>query len=122
LRRRSKKPHISFASNSSESDTSILSRGIDAGSLPTWPRGGFRANSFVSLMTSPDTVEMRIPQRGATGTAIAVHDESRMFVPAKNLLDEAYFSEAFGAVSTFGLVTQHYDPPLTFGGELSFRS
>lgn len=48
-------------------------------------------------------------------------DRAQVALWGKNLLDVAYFSEAFGAVSTFGVVTQYYDPPVTFGGELSFR-
>ena len=48
-------------------------------------------------------------------------DRAQVAIWGKNLLDVAYFSEAFGAVSTFGVVTQYYDPPVTFGGELSFR-
>ena len=48
-------------------------------------------------------------------------DRAQVALWGKNLLDEAYFTEAFGAVSTFGVVTQFYDPPVTFGGELSYR-
>lgn len=48
-------------------------------------------------------------------------DQAQVAIWGQNLLDVAYFTEAFGAVSTFGVVTQYYDPPVTFGGELSYR-
>lgn len=46
-------------------------------------------------------------------------DRAQVALWAKNLLDEAYF-DTFQAVSTFGIVGRYYDPPRTFGGELSY--
>lgn len=48
-------------------------------------------------------------------------DRAQVALWARNLLDEANFSAATPIVSTFGVVTRVYEPPLTFGGELSVR-
>ncbi len=48
-------------------------------------------------------------------------DRAQVALWAKNLLDEAYFSEAIGVVQPFGYVSRFYEAPLTFGGELSYR-
>ena len=47
-------------------------------------------------------------------------DRAQVAVWAKNLLDEAYFNQTFAYVTTFGGVSRFYEPPLTFGGELSY--
>lgn len=39
----------------------------------------------------------------------------------KNLIDQAYFTNATAVVSTFGIVTRAYQAPRTYGGELSYR-
>ena len=48
-------------------------------------------------------------------------DRAQVALWAKNLLDEAYFSESFAFVTTFGAVSRFYEEPLTFGAELSYR-
>ncbi len=47
-------------------------------------------------------------------------DRAQVAVWAKNLLGEAYFNQTFAYVTTFGGVSRFYEPPLTFGGELSY--
>ena len=48
-------------------------------------------------------------------------DRAQVALWAKNLLDEGYFTFAAPVISTFGIATRYYDPPRTFGGELSYR-
>ncbi len=48
-------------------------------------------------------------------------DRAQVALWAKNLLNEEYFSLVTPIVSTFGVATRYYDPPRTFGGELSYR-
>lgn len=48
-------------------------------------------------------------------------DRAQVALWGKNLLDEEYFSLVTPIISTFGVATRYYDPPRTFGGELSFR-
>ena len=40
---------------------------------------------------------------------------------SRNLTDEAYFGNSTPVANFFGLTLQYYQPPRTFGGELSFR-
>ena len=48
-------------------------------------------------------------------------DRAQVALWARNLLDQAYFNAGFQAVTTFGFVSRYFQPPLTFGGELSYR-
>ncbi len=48
-------------------------------------------------------------------------DRAQVAIWAKNLLDVAYFNESFAYVTTFGGISRFYQPPLTFGGEISYR-
>ncbi len=48
-------------------------------------------------------------------------DRAQVALWAKNLLDQAYFDDALQTLGTFGFVSRFYEPPLTFGGELSYR-
>lgn len=48
-------------------------------------------------------------------------NRAQVAIWGKNLLDVAYFNESFAYVTTFGAVSRFYRPPLTFGGELSYR-
>lgn len=47
-------------------------------------------------------------------------DRAQVALWAQNLLDEAYFTESFAFVTTFGGVSRFYQTPLTFGAELSY--
>jgi iron complex outermembrane receptor protein len=48
-------------------------------------------------------------------------DRAQIALFANNLLDEEYLSDAFSVTATYGFVTRWYQPPRTFGAELSYR-
>ena len=48
-------------------------------------------------------------------------DRAQVALWARNLLNEAYFSNVTPIISTFGVATRLYDPPRTYGAELSYR-
>lgn len=48
-------------------------------------------------------------------------DRAQVALWAKNLLDEAYFQDAFTNGGTFGSLQRWYQPPRTCGAELSYR-
>ena len=48
-------------------------------------------------------------------------DRMQVALWARNLLDEANFSNVTPIISTFGVATRYYNPPRQFGGELSYR-
>lgn len=48
-------------------------------------------------------------------------DRAQVALWGRNLLDVRTFDQAIPIASTFGTVSRYYQPPLTFGGELSYR-
>lgn len=48
-------------------------------------------------------------------------DRMQVALWARNLLNEANFSNVTPIISTFGVATRYYNPPRQFGGELSYR-
>lgn len=48
-------------------------------------------------------------------------DRAQVALWAKNLTDQAYFDSALPLVSTFGTFSRYYEPPRTFGAEISYR-
>jgi iron complex outermembrane receptor protein len=49
------------------------------------------------------------------------NDRAQVALWGKNLADEGYFGNSTPIANFFGLTLQYYEPPRTFGGELSFR-
>ena len=50
-----------------------------------------------------------------------LEDRAQIALWAKNLTDEKYFSFVTALGSTFGFAVRYYEPPLTFGAELSLE-
>ena len=48
-------------------------------------------------------------------------DRAQVALWAQNLIDEEYFNHANPLVSTFGNIVRYYEPPRTYGAELSYR-
>ena len=48
-------------------------------------------------------------------------DRSQVALWAKNLTDEEYFQQITGSAATFGEIVRFYQPPRTFGVEISYR-
>lgn len=50
-----------------------------------------------------------------------LEDRAQVALWARNLLDEAYFQDAFSVGGTIGSLQRWYRPPRMYGGELSYR-
>ncbi len=87
------------------------------------PRVEWAYQSAVNWL-GPEVPQAKMPGWNALNARLSYDffdDRAQVALFAKNLLDEEYFSNVTPVISTFGVATRYYEPPRTYGGELSYR-
>ena len=87
------------------------------------PRIEWAYQSAVNWL-GPEVAQARMPGWNAINARLSydfLDDRAQIALWGKNLLDVEHFSFVTPIVSTFGTAVRYYDPPRTYGGELSYR-
>jgi iron complex outermembrane receptor protein len=96
---------------------------------PDWLKGWLTPRLDWYYQSSVDYAGPELPQATQSGYNL-LHarlsfdfddDRSQVALWAKNLTDEEYFQQITGSAATFGEIVRFYQPPRTFGVEISYR-
>lgn len=96
---------------------------------PGWLKGWLTPRLDWYYQSSVDYAGPELPQATQPGYNL-LHarlsfdfddDRSQVALWAKNLTDEDYFQQITGSAATFGEIVRFYNPPRTFGVEISYR-
>jgi iron complex outermembrane receptor protein len=96
---------------------------------PAWLQGWLTPRLDWYYQSSVDYAGPELPQATQSGYNL-LHarlsfdfddDRAQLALWAKNLTDEEYFQQITGSAATFGEIVRFYQPPRTFGVEISYR-
>jgi iron complex outermembrane receptor protein len=96
---------------------------------PGWLQGWLTPRLDWYYQSAVDYAGPELPQAKQTGYNL-LHarvsfdfddDRTQVALWAKNLTDQEYFQQITGSAATFGQIVRFYQPPRTFGAELSYR-
>jgi iron complex outermembrane receptor protein len=96
---------------------------------PAWLQGWLTPRLDWYYQSAVDYAGPELPQAKQTGYNL-LHarvsfdfddDRTQVALWAKNLTDQEYFQQITGSAATFGQIVRFYQPPRTFGAELSYR-
>jgi iron complex outermembrane receptor protein len=104
---------------------SIAIPGLQGSALEGWltPRAEWAYTSSIQWLGPevPEATQSGYNLLNARLSYAFWDDRAEVAMWAKNLLDEAYFTNVTPIASTIGLITQAYAAPRTYGAEISYR-